>query len=84
MLTNVQLRQRVWGLDKSGGSEPLPKIVRRLRLKLGDDASNPTLHFDEPRVGYGMPKGGGQRRWGCEREEGGRNDHTTRHRPGPR
>ena len=28
----------------------------RLRLKLGDDASNPTYIINEPRVGYCMPK----------------------------
>ena len=30
-----------------------------LRRKLGDDASNPTYIFAEPRVGYRMPKGAG-------------------------
>lgn len=57
VLTNFQLLQRVWGLDKTGGSGPVRNIVGRLRRKLGDDASNPTYILNEPRVGYRMPKG---------------------------
>ena len=57
MLTNVQLLQRVWGLDKTGGSGPVRNIIKRLRGKLGDDAGNPTYIFNEPRVGYRMPEG---------------------------
>ena len=34
--------------------------LRRLRRKLGEDASNPTYFFAEPRVGYRMAKGEGQ------------------------
>ena len=56
VLTNVQLPQRVWGLDKTGGSGPVRNIIKRLRQKLRDDASNPTYIFNEPRVGYRMPK----------------------------
>ncbi len=56
VLTNFQLLQRVWGLDKTGGSGPVRNIIGRLRHKLGDDASNPTYIFNEPRVGYRMPK----------------------------
>lgn len=57
VLTNVQLLQRVWGLEKTGGSGPVRNIIKRLRQKLGDDARNPTYIFNEPRVGYRMPKG---------------------------
>ena len=57
VLTNVQLLQRVWGLDKSGGSGPVRNIIKSLRGKLGDDANNPTYIFNEPRVGYRMPEG---------------------------
>ena len=32
-------------------------LVKTLRRKLNDDASNPTYLFAEPRVGYRMPKG---------------------------
>ncbi len=31
--------------------------VKRLRRKLGDDASNPSYIFAEPRIGYRMAKG---------------------------
>ena len=57
VLTNVQLLQRVWGLDKTGGSGPVRNIIKRLRGKLGDDAGNPAYIFNEPRVGYRMPEG---------------------------
>ena len=57
VLTNVQLLQRVWGLDKAGGSGPVRNIIKRLRRKLGDDPNNPAYIFNEPRVGYRMPKG---------------------------
>ena len=57
MLANVQLLQRVWGLDKTGGSGPVRNIVKRLRQKLGDAAGNPAYIFNEPRVGYLMPEG---------------------------
>ena len=56
VLTNVQLLQRVWGLDKTGGSGPVRNIIKRLRGKLGDDAGNPAYIFNEPRVGYRMPE----------------------------
>ncbi len=32
-------------------------VVKRLRRKLGDDASNPRYIITEPRVGYRMPNG---------------------------
>ena len=56
VLTNVQLLQRVWGLDKTGGSGPVRNIIKRLRGKLGDEAGNPAYIFNEPRVGYRMPE----------------------------
>ena len=43
--------------ERGGGDlRPMRTIVRKLRYKLGDDASNPTYIFTEPRVGYRMPK----------------------------
>ena len=57
VLTNSQLLQRVWGPDKTGGSGPVRNIIKRLRLKLGDEASNPTYIINEPRVGYRMANG---------------------------
>ena len=35
-------------------------IVKRLRRKLGEDASNPAFIFAVPRVGYRMEKGEGR------------------------
>ena len=43
---------------------PMRTIVSKLRRKLGDDADNPTYIFTEPRVGYRMPKGGGEGKGG--------------------
>ena len=59
-LTHEHLLQRVWGPDKGEDSGPVRNIVKRLRRKLGDDASNPDYIFAEPRVGYRMEQGEGQ------------------------
>ena len=56
VLTHDQLLRRVWGLTNSGDVRVIRTLVRRLRRKLGDDASSPTYIFAEPRVGYRMPK----------------------------
>ncbi len=57
VLTQDQLLQRVWGLERNGELWLVREVVKRLRRKLGDDADNPTYIFTEPRVGYRMPKG---------------------------
>ncbi|MCY4528484.1 MAG: response regulator [Chloroflexi bacterium] len=57
IMTHEQLLVRVWGRHRSGGSEPVRTIVKRLRNKLQDDADNPTYIFTKRRVGYWMPKG---------------------------
>ena len=57
VLTHDQLLRRVWGLTNSGDVRVIRTLVRRLRRKLNDNASNPTYIFAEPRVGYRMPKG---------------------------
>ncbi len=59
VLTYEHLLDRVWGERGVGDLRPMRTIVRKLRRKLGDDASNPTYVFTEPRVGYRMPKGEG-------------------------
>ncbi len=59
-LTHVHLLQRVWGPDKGEDSGPVRNIVKRLRRKLGEDASDPAFIFAVPRVGYRMEKGEGQ------------------------
>ena len=56
-LTHDQLLRRVWGLTNSGDKRVLRTLVKKLRRKLNDDASNPTYIFAELRVGYRMPKG---------------------------
>ena len=57
VLTYEQLLQRVWGVEYSRDEGHLVRvIVGRLRRKLGDDASDPSYIFNEPRVGYRMPK----------------------------
>ena len=56
-LTHEHLLQRVWGPDKGEDSGPVRNIVKRLRRKLGEDASNPAFIFAVPRVGYRMAKG---------------------------
>ena len=56
VLTNFQLLQRVWGPHKTGGYGPVRDIIKRLRRKLGDNARDPAYIFNEPRVGYMMPK----------------------------
>ena len=57
VLRHDQLLRRVWGLPNSGDVRVIRTLVRRLRLKLNDDASSPMYIFAEPRVGYRMPKG---------------------------
>ena len=56
-LTHERLLQRVWGPDKGEDSGPVRNIVKRLRRKLGEDASNPAFIFAVPRVGYRMEEG---------------------------
>ena len=38
----------------------LRDVVKRLRRKLGDDATDPRYIFTEPRVGYRMAAGEGE------------------------
>ena len=56
VLTHDQLLRRVWGEGHSGDVGLVRTIVRRLRLKLGDDTRNPVYIFTKSRVGYHMPK----------------------------
>ena len=56
-LTHERLLQRVWGPDKGEDTGPVRNIVKRLRRKLGEDASNPAFIFAVPRIGYRMEKG---------------------------
>ena len=56
VLTHDQLLRRVWPKGKPGNLRALRTLMRRLRLKLDEDAGNPNYIFAEPRVGYRMPK----------------------------
>ena len=57
VLTHDELLERVWGIDHTGRMSALRGAVKRLRGKLGDDASNPKYIFAVPRVGYRMAMG---------------------------
>ena len=51
------LLRRVWG-GRGGDKRSLRAYVRRLRAKLGDDATNPAWIFNVRGVGYHMPRPG--------------------------
>ena len=55
--THDQLLRQVWGGGHSGDARLVRGVVKRLRRKLGDDASSPTYIFTEPQVGYRLGKG---------------------------
>ena len=57
VLTYEHLLDQVWRERSGDDLRPMRTIVRKLRLKLGDDAGNPAYIFTEARVGYRMPKG---------------------------
>ena len=56
LLTHDQLLQRVWGRSRKGEPWLVRNVVKRLRRKLGDDASDPAYIITEPRVGYRIAK----------------------------
>ena len=53
-LTHDQLLQRVWSPGRMGQRWLLREVVKRLRSKLGDTASNPAYIFLQRGVGYRM------------------------------
>ena len=56
-MTHGQLLRRVWSLGReSRDSGPVRTVIKRLRRKLGDDASEPAHIFTVPGVGYRMEK----------------------------
>ena len=61
VVSHDQLLRRLWTPEKPGDVRALRTHLRRLRLKLGDDASDPSFIFAEPRVGYRMGKSEGQK-----------------------
>ncbi|MCY3922070.1 MAG: response regulator [Chloroflexi bacterium] len=56
VLTHNALLKRIWGFGHSRDSRPLRTIVKNLRRKLRDEASNPSYIFTEHRVGYRLAK----------------------------
>ena len=55
VLTHDDLLRRVWG-SNSGDARLVRAFVKKLRRKLGDDASSPAYILTEHRVGYRMAK----------------------------
>ena len=56
-LTHDMLLHRIWGQGRAGESWLVRDVVKRLRRKLNDDATNPRYIFTAPRMGYNMPAG---------------------------
>jgi len=56
VLSHDLLLQRIWGAESLGDTRPLRTVVKTLRRKLRDDASNPNYILTVPRVGYRMAK----------------------------
>ena len=57
VVTHDELLRRVWGAKRPDNLRALRTHLRRIRSHFGEDASNPTYFFAEPRVGYRMPRG---------------------------
>ena len=57
VVTHYELLRRLWGAKRPKDLGPLRTHMRRLRVKLGEDANDPTYFFAERHVGYRMPKG---------------------------
>ena len=62
VVTHEQLLRRVWSPKKPGNLQTLRTHLRRLRVKLGDDGTDPFYIVAEPRVGYRMAKADESRR----------------------
>ncbi len=56
ILTYDSLLRQVWTTQETTDRRVVHALVKRLRGKLGDDASNPDYILTERRVGYRMPK----------------------------
>ena len=59
-ISHDQLLSRLWTPEKPGDIRSLRTLMRRLRRKLGEDASTATYIFSEPHLGYRMARGEGQ------------------------
>ena len=58
VLTHQALLRQVWAGRSTGNPKIVRAYVKRLRNKLGDDASRPAWIFNERGVGYRMPRPG--------------------------
>ena len=62
VVTHDELIQAGWSTGTPGHAGTLRTVMKNLRRKLGDSAAAPVYIFNEPRVGYRMPRaetGGG-------------------------
>ena len=57
VVPHERLRARVWGRDEPGDLDALRVYVRRLRLKLGDDAARPRYLETVRGLGYRLLRG---------------------------
>ena len=60
VVTHDELLRRIWGAKRPDDLRALRTHLRRIRSHFGEDASDPTYFFSEPRVGYRMPRGEGR------------------------
>ncbi len=58
VVTYDSLLRQVWGRQGSGDFRPVRAFVKKLRRKLGDNATSPTYVFTERQVGYRMANPG--------------------------
>ncbi len=56
VLTHAELLRSVWGPGHAGKTGVVRTVIKQLRRKLGDDAADPKYIFNQPRVGYSVPK----------------------------
>ena len=52
------LLQALWGSGHPAHTGPVRTVVKNLRRKLGEGPHNPNYIFNEPRIGYRMPRAG--------------------------
>ena len=58
VVTSESLLRQAWHARDAADTEPVRAFVKKLRAKLGDDASDPAYIFTERGVGYRMPRPG--------------------------
>ena len=60
VVTYDTLLRKVWAGRESGDLDLVRNFVKKLRAKLGENASKPTWIFNERGIGYRMPRPGGE------------------------